>query len=40
LSVELPSASTSPALSLSPRRTIGLWWMSVPWFERMNFVSV
>ena len=40
LSVELPSASTSPAFTLSPRRTIGLWWMSVPWFERMNFVSV
>src|SRR5205823_1024525 len=37
-SVELPSASTWSALILSPRRTIGLWWISVPWFERMNFV--
>src|SRR5213082_2957838 len=40
VSVELPSARTSPASTLSPRRTTGLWWMSVPWFERMNFVSV
>ena len=22
-----------------PRPTIGFWWISVPWFERMNFVS-
>ena len=38
-SVELPSASTSPFFTLSPSVTTGFWWMSVPWFERMNFVS-
>ena len=32
-----PSASTSPAFTLSPSFTIGRWWMSVPWFDRMNF---
>ena len=37
-SVELPSASTSPFFTRSPSRTTGFWWMSVPWFERMNFV--
>ena len=39
MSVELPSASTCSARTLSPRRTIGFWWIRVPWFERMNFVS-
>src|SRR5438067_2028569 len=37
-SVELPSASTWPVFTFSPRPTIGFWWISVPWFERMNFV--
>ncbi len=37
-SVELPSASTCSARTRSPRPTIGFWWISVPWFERMNFV--
>ena len=37
-SVEEPSASTAPATTLSPSFTIGLWWMSVPWFERMNLI--
>ncbi len=40
MSVELPSASTWPAVTFSPSETIGFWWISVPWFERMNFVSV
>ncbi len=35
--VDDPSASTSPAFTLSPSFTIGRWWMSVPWFDRMNF---
>ena len=38
-SVEEPSASTSPLATLSPSFTTGFWWISVPWFERMNFVS-
>src|SRR5437764_1070840 len=38
LSVELPSASTWPVCTFSPRPTIGFWWIRVPWFERMNFV--
>ena len=38
-SVDEPSAMTSPRFTLSPRMTAGFWWMSVPWFERMNFVS-
>ena len=37
-SVEEPSASTEPATTLSPSFTIGLWWISVPWFERMNLI--
>ena len=37
-SVDDPSARTAPALTLSPSLTIGFWWISVPWFERMNFV--
>ena len=36
--VELPSASTCSAFTFSPRPTIGFWWVSVPWFERMNLV--
>ena len=36
--VDEPSASTSLALTRSPSSTIGFWWISVPWFERMNFV--
>ena len=24
---------------MSPSPTTGFWWISVPWFERMNFVS-
>ena len=39
LSVEEPSASTSPALTFWPLRTRGFWWISVPWLERMNFCS-
>ena len=39
LSVELPSASTWPFLTLSPGSTSGFWWISVPWFERMYFSS-
>ena len=39
LSVELPSASTSPDSIGWPLRTIGFWWMSVPWFERVNLWS-
>ena len=39
MSVELPSASTCSALTRSPRPTIGFWWISVPWLERMNLVS-
>src|ERR1039457_4808207 len=39
LSVEEPSASTSPALTFWPVFTRGLWWISVPWLERMNFCS-
>ena len=39
-SVEEPSASTSPFVDLvAERRRRGFWWMSVPWFERMNLVS-
>ena len=38
-SVEEPSASTCCALTLSPSPTTGFWWIRVPWFERMNFVS-
>ena len=38
-SVAEPSARTSPALTLCPVSTRGLWWMSVPWLERMNFCS-
>ena len=34
--VEDPSASTSPAFTLSPTVTVGTWWMIVPWFERVN----
>ena len=37
-SVEEPSARTAPATTLSPSLTIGLWWISVPWFERMNLI--
>ena len=36
-SVAEPSASTSPACTVWPVVTRGLWWMSVPWLERMNF---
>ena len=38
-SVEEPSASTSPALTFWPVVTRGLWWIRVPWLERMNFCS-
>jgi hypothetical protein len=38
-SVELPSASTSPGESTWPLRTIGFWWISVPWLERVNLCS-
>ena len=37
--VDDPSASTWSFFTRSPRPTIGFWWMSVPWFDRMNFVS-
>jgi hypothetical protein len=33
-SVDAPSATTSPLAILSPRLTIGRWWMLVFWFER------
>ncbi len=39
MSVADPSASTVPALTFSPGPTIGFWWISVPWLERMNFWS-
>ena len=38
-SVEEPSASTSPSLTLSPAEIVGVWWMIVPWLERMNLFS-
>ena len=38
-SVAAPSASTSPLPIESPSATTGFWWISVPWLERMNFVS-
>ena len=34
-----PSASTWPAVIVSPTSTIGRWFTQVPWFERLNFVS-
>ena len=39
LRVEEPSASASPALTLSPTETSGFWWMIVPWLERMYLWS-
>ena len=39
MSLAEPSASTSPAATLVPTLTIGFWWISVPWLERMNFCS-
>ena len=39
-SVELPSASTWPVLTFSFMPTTGFWWISVPWFERMNLVRL
>ena len=39
-SVDDPSASTVPFATLSPSFTTGFWWISVPWFERMNFVRL
>ena len=39
-SVDEPSASTVPFATLSPSFTTGFWWISVPWFERMNFVRL
>ena len=38
-SVEEPSASTSPAFTFCPTEIVGVWWMIVPWFERMNLSS-
>ena len=38
-SVADPSESRSPSLTVWPVLTVGLWWMSVPWLERMNFCS-
>jgi tetratricopeptide (TPR) repeat protein len=39
VSVEGPSARTSPALTTSPSATIGFWLIDVPWFERSNLRS-
>ena len=39
LSVEEPSARTSPSATSWPAFTSGFWWISVPWLERMNFCS-
>ena len=39
MSLAEPSASTSPAATSVPTLTIGFWWISVPWLERMNFCS-
>ncbi len=38
-SVAEPSASTAPSATSAPTSTIGFWWISVPWLERMNFWS-
>ena len=40
LSVEGPSAITSPLATCSPFSTIGLWLIQVPWFERLNLISL
>ena len=37
--VEEPSASASPALTFWPTERSGIWWMIVPWLERMNLFS-
>ncbi len=34
-----PSARTSPFATFWPTETIGVWWMIVPWFERMYLSS-
>ena len=38
MSVEEPSAITSPAVTFWPSYTIGFWWMIVPWFERRYLI--
>ena len=38
MSVEEPSASTSPADTFWPSYTIGFWWMIVPWLERRYLI--
>ena len=40
LHVAGPSARTCPFVIFSPFETIGLWLIHVPWFERLNFVSL
>jgi hypothetical protein len=40
ISVDEPSAMTSPALTWSPSRTIGFWLMQVFWFERWYLVRL
>ena len=40
LSVDGPSLITSPASTLSPFLTIGLWFEHVPWFERLNLIRL
>ena len=40
MSVEGPSAMTSPALTRSPTFTSGRWLMQVFWLERWNFIRV
>ena len=39
LSVDDPSARTSPICTVVPLSTIGLWLMQVPWLLRWNFIS-
>lgn len=39
LSIEELSAKTSPALTLSPKRTIGRWLRTVLEFERTNLIN-
>ena len=40
MSVEAPSAMMSSASTLSPRLTIGRWWMFVFWFERWYLIRL
>ena len=39
-SVDGPSAITWPFSTFSPLLTIGLWFIQVPWFERLNLSNL